>query len=785
MRIAARLHHRRARPVLVRHRRRALVGLAGVLALAAVVALHWLTADLPAPGALITRAASDATKIYDRRGRLLFEVLDPRAGRRTRVALADVAPVLREAVIAVEDAGFYRNPGVEARGIVRAAWQMLRAGRVVSGGSTITQQLARAVLLSDDERGRRSLLRKLRESVLAVRITAAYDKDTILELYLNEVYFGQLAYGVEAASETYFGVHARDLDLAQAALLAGLIQSPAAYNPLVDWNAAKARQDVVLGRLVAEGKATRADADLARSERLSLSAGDASLAAPHFTSYVRALLEQRYGADAVARGGLQVVTTLDLDVQHAAETAVRDQMADLNTRRAGRPDYDAHDAALVAVDPASGDIVAMVGSADYFDAAIDGAVNVALAHRQPGSAIKPITYATAFDTERWGFQPVQGGDDPAHPRLPFTPATVLSDVPTTFRSREGEPYRPQNYDRTWHGPISLRRALATSSNLVAVKVLDAVGVDAMIDTAQALGITTFVDRERYGLALTLGGGEVTLLDLTAAYAGLAARGRRVTPRAILAVLDGPTFAAHPDNADWPGVRDAPAGPQAVPEPVAALITDILSDDLARLPAFGEHSVLELDRPAAAKTGTTTDFRDNWTVGYTPDLAAGVWVGNADNTPMEHTSGITGAGPIWHAFMTAALRGHPARAFPGSPDVVSVTVCESTGLRPTTDCQRPRTERVIRGTEPTADDWSYRAMDIDAVTGARWSADCSGHRVARVFRLLPPDAQAWGREQGILGPPERTCGGRGVVDVVARGSSAGAGRAGLGVADPAV
>lgn len=774
MRIAVRLHPRRARlarlAVLLagRHRRRAFIALPAVLALTGLVALRMLMADLPAPGELVTRAAHDATKIYDRRGRLLVEVLDPRAGRRTRVDLADVAPVLRQAVIAVEDAGFYSHPGVEARGIARAAWQMLRAGRVVSGGSTITQQLARAVLLSDDERGRRSLLRKLRESVLALRITAAYDKDTVLELYLNEVYFGQLAYGVEAAARTYFAAPARDLDLAQAAMLAGLIQSPAVYNPLVAWDAAKARQGVALDLMVGAGFVSRAEADLALAEPLRLAAGDGPLHAPHFSTYVRSLLEQRYGADAVLSGGLHVVTTLDLDLQHAAETAVRDQMADLNTPRPGRPDHNAHSAALVAVDPATGDVVAMVGSADYFDASIDGAVNVALARRQPGSAIKAITYAAAFDTSRWGTRAAAPGDDPTRPRLPFTPATVLSDVATAFTTREGEPYRPMNYDRTWHGPISLRRALATSSNMVAVKVLDAVGVDAMIDTAQALGITTVGDRERYGLALTLGGGEVTLLDLTSAYAGFAEQGRRVSPRAILAVLDGPTFARHRETADWPGVADTPPGPQAVPPAVADLITDILSDDLARLPAFGEHSVLELDRPAAAKTGTTTDFRDNWTVGYTPDLSAGVWVGNADNTPMEHTSGITGAGPIWHAFMTAALRGRPARDFPRSSEVVTANVCESTGLRPTTACQRPRTERFIRGTEPAADDWSYRVVDVDAATGARWSPGCHGRRVARVFRLMPSDAQGWGRGEGIAAPPERTCAG---ADVVAAGSAA--------------
>lgn len=751
---------------------------------AGAFSLRWLTADLPAPGQLVTRAAPDTTKVYDRQGRLLFELLDPRAGRRTRVALADVPPVLRQAVLAVEDAGFYHHPGVDARGIARAAWQLVREGQVVSGGSTITQQLARAVLMSGDERARRSLGRKLRESLLALRISATYSKDTILELYLNEVYFGQLAYGVEAAAQTYFGQSAASLDLAQAALLAGLIQSPAAYNPLVAWDAAKARQAVVLERMVAAGFLDAGEVDLAAAEPLHLAAGDGPLEAPHFVAYVRGLLEARYGADVVNAGGLRVVTALDLDLQHAAEAAVAHHIAELARPWPGVPDHHASSAALVALEPTSGDILAMVGSANYWDEDIHGAVNVALAHRQPGSAIKPITYATAFDPTRWGLRHTGGDPDPARPRLPYTPATVLSDVATSFATREGEPYRPQNYDRTWHGPISLRQALATSSNLVAVKVLDAVGVDAVLDTATALGITTLGQRDRYGLALTLGGGEVTLLDLTTAYAGLAAGGRRVTPRAILAVLDAPTFDAHRLAADWPGVAAPPPGARALPEPVAALITDILADDMARLPAFGEASVLALDRPAAAKTGTTTDFKDNWTVGYTPDLAVGVWVGNADNTPMEAVSGVTGAGPIWNAVMRAAHRGRPARPFRPSPEVVPRTVCETTGLVPSELCPRRRTERFIRGTEPVAVDWSFRAVALDAVSGLRWAPGCRGRQESRVFRLLPADAVAWGRREGLDLPPERACAGDGSDSAAADPIAAPNGGPALALALPA-
>jgi len=349
-----------------------------------------------------------------------------------------------------------------------------------------------------------------------------------------------------------------------------------------------------------------------------------------------------------------------------------------------------------------------------------------------------------------------------------------------------------NYDRMWHGPISLRRALATSSNMIAVKVLNAVGVEAMIDTADALGITTLTDRERYGLALTLGGGEVKLLELTAAFAAFANAGHRITPTAILEVrssshpatqrrpepIEGPP--SHPATQRRPELVEGPSshltiqpspspaiqrrpepveGPSnhpAIPPQVAYLITNILSDDEARLPAFGENSVLRLSRPAAAKTGTTSDWRDNWTIGYTPDLAVGVWVGNADNSPMRFISGITGAGPIWHDFMEEALRGKPAHPFPRPAGLVEVEICESSGLLPTEHCRRRRRELFIQGTEPTEYDTSYQAFDVDSATGLLWAEGCQGPQVERVFRLLPPDARDWGREAGIPQPPTLAC-----------------------------
>ncbi len=765
--------------------RRRRVRIAGIAVVAGVVALavaaRWLVADLPAPGALVTRGSPDTTKIYDRHGTLLFEVLDPHAGRRTRVALEDLPPHVVGAVIAVEDAGYYRHPGVDVRGVARAAWHLLRHRRIVSGGSTITQQLARELLMDPAEQSERSARRKAREMVLALRITRAFDKDAILEMYLNEVYFGQLAYGIEAAAATYFGKPARELDLAEAALLAGLIQSPAAYNPLVDVDAARARQRVVLDLMVRHGRAGREAAHLAAAEPLRFTGDGAPLVAPHFVTWVREQLEARYGPLAVHAGGLHVVTSLDLDLQRRAEAIVATRMAELQRPAPGKPDHHASSAALVALDPSSGQVWAMVGSADYGDAAIDGAVNVALARRQPGSSIKPITYAAAFGARRpdaadrggdAGSAPGDrgggaAGPDTAADPLPFTPATVLSDVPTAFLTREGEPYQPMNYDRMWHGPISLRRALATSSNLVAVKVLDAVGLEATIDTAEALGITTLGDRDRYGLALTLGGGEVRLIELTAAFGGLANGGRRVMPNPILAVLDAEGFRrARADGgaglAALANVRTIGDAPVVDPR-VAWLVTDILADDQARLPAFGEGSVLAIGRPAAAKTGTTTDFRDNWTVGYTPDLAVGVWVGNADNSPMAYISGITGAGPIWHDVMQAAHRGRPARPFVRPDGLVRVEVCTTSGRLPTSACQRRAPEWFIAGTEPRTFDTSYRSVAIDAATGLAWAAGCAGPRVERVFRSLPPDAQDWGRQAGIRPPPDETCLGQAVAE----------------------
>jgi membrane peptidoglycan carboxypeptidase len=458
-------------------------------------------------------------------------------------------------------------------------------------------------------------------------------------------------------------------------------------------------------------------------------------------TYVWSALERELGVETMARGGLYVHTTLDVDLQERGEAIVRHHFDVLDER--GGPDRNVNNAALLALDPRTGEIVAMVGSADYFDGAISGAVNASLALRQPGSAIKPITYAAAFDPS---WQQAPGEAVTRWGMLPFTPATMIVDVRTSFITREGVGYVPLNYDLRWHGPVLLREALGSSYNLPAVKVLDAVGLERMIDQARRLGITTFDQAgERFGLALTLGGGEVRLLELVSAYGVFATGGERVTPVAVRKVVDasGETLFAAPENRHE----------RAMDARLAYLITDILVDEWARLPSFGEESALYIGRPAAAKTGTTTDWRDNWTVGYTPDLVAGVWVGNADNAPMYHVSGITGAGPIWHDFMTWALKDRPPLDFPRPEGLVEVDICALSGELPNPHCAHRRHELFIAGTEPAKECEIHQLVPIDVATGLQATETTPRERVReRVYAVYPPEAQAWAIGQGIPQPP---------------------------------
>ncbi len=755
----------------------------------AVIVDGWLLVDLPRPDELYRYTSAPSTKIFDRHGTLLYEITDPHQGLHTPLKLEDIPPACLNATIATEDASFYRNPGVDAWAILRALYINWQGGEVLSGGSTITQQLARNLLLSPQERTQVSLTRKLREAILAWRLARTYSKDEILTLYLNETYYGNLAYGIEAASRTYFGKHAAELDLAECAMLAGLPQSPANYNPLENPEAAKARQSIVLDLMVKQGYISPEQAGSARSEKLGYAAIPFPIAAPHFVMYIRGQLERQFGLEAIYRQGLQVYTTVDLNVQNAAQRIVRYRLAELSKQKEGQPPRNIRNAAVVVLNPTSGEVLAMLGSPDYFDPRIDGAVNATMATRQPGSSIKPITYAAAFD-------PTIAA---AHGYEPLTAASMLVDWRTAFVTKEGQPYVPENYDRTWRGPVLLRQALASSYNLIAVKVLDYVGLDSMIDLARSMGITTF-DNKNFGLALTLGGGEVRLLELTAAYGAFANGGRKVEPVTITRITD------HQGNLIYQLPPTTYQSPQILDPRTAYLITSILSDNYARRSTFGAGSPLNLTRPAAAKTGTTQDWRDNWTVGYTPDFVVGVWAGNADNEPMRHISGVTGAAPIWHDLMEELHQTIPAHDFVRPDGLVEKTVCGDNGLVPVPSVKSPAkgaqgearippkgaqsegrkaaqvssvgphdipnyqlsitnyqspvpcshtiTELFIAGTEPRRfDDW-HQSIAIDRRNGLRAGVGCPAEFVAfQPFTLYPAEALAWAKKQGIPRPPE--------------------------------
>ncbi len=614
-----------------------------------------ITADLPPLSQLHNRLSFKTTQILDRNGRLLYEIYDREGGRRTPIPIGEVSQHLIDATIATEDKDFYANAGFDPAGLVRAAAVNLTQGSIREGASTITQQLVKNVLLEADERNSKSYTRKVRETVLAIKVSERYSKDEILEMYLNETYYGHMAYGVEAAAQTYFGKHAGDLNLSESAMLAGLPQAPSDYDPFLDMGSAKARQAHVLGRMVSQGYITLEDAELAYATTLRLRVGDeAGIQAPHFVFYVRQLLERKYGANLVYRGGLKVTTTLDLDWNSKAEEAIRAHMETLKQQ-------DANNSALVAIEPATGQILVMVGSKDYWDSSIDGQVNVATARRQPGSTIKPLVYAAAF-TKGW------------------SPQTVIVDDDTWFPNTQGYmTYHPFNFDNLFQGPMTIRHALSNSKNIPAVKTLMYVGIPDFLRQAQEFGIE-IENPERYGLALALGGGEVRLLDMVSAYAVFANNGFKVEPNAILRVedSDGRLLYAY----------EPPAGRQVIGAPQAYMITSILSDNTAREPLQGPDSPLKLSRPAAAKTGSTDDYKDSWTIGYTPDLVAGVWVGNTDSRAMKEVVGSLGAGRIWNRFMEDVHVGLPVRDFAPPPGIREYRSCRETGGPVVPDCPHP-------------------------------------------------------------------------------------------------
>jgi 1A family penicillin-binding protein len=729
----------------------AAAGAAVVLLAGGIAIRSWLFTDLPDVRDLSAGLQKPSIRITDRYGHLLYEVIGEDAGRNTVVPLAEIPQACQQATIATEDADFYTNPGVDARAIARAIWINVQGGEVISGGSTITQQVARNLLLDPQERAERTLTRKLRESILAYRLAQNYSKDEILALYLNQTYYGNLAYGIDAAARAMFGKSVAELDLAECALLAGLPQAPSLYDPLSDPEASKTRQEVVLGLMVDHGAVTQDQADAAARESLAFAAERYSIEAPHFVMAVVRQLEETIPPEVLYGGGLEVKTTLDLDWQHTAERIARRHLELLNTPTLGDPPHNATDAALVALDPHTGQVLAMLGSPDYFDTTISGAVNMALARRQPGSSIKPITYAAALD--------------PTQPE-PMTAATMLLDVSTSFVTHEGFAYTPVNFDREEHGPVLAREALASSYNIPAVIVLKTIGMDRLFQLAARMGLTTFTDPSSYDLSITLGGGEVRLVEMVEAYAAFANGGQRVHSTMILRVTN--------EDGDVVWQPDSFPPEQVIDPRVAWLISDILSDNLARAPTYTTHSILQIARPAAVKTGTTTDFRDNWTIGYTPNLVVGVWVGNASSDPMIGISGVSGAGPIWHQFMRTVLRGQPALTFDRPDGMTQLTVCALSGLLPTPACPYTRDEWFIDGTAPSEPDAIYQQVTLDAATGLPANDHTPPERrETRVYLDLPPQAHEWARRLGLDLLP----------DSMAAASAAGDAAEGLVIASP--
>ena len=601
----------------------------------------FIVARLPSPEEFFSRRITQSTKIYDRTGSvLLYEIHGEE--RRTVIPYGEIPAAVKNATVAIEDAGFWRHAGIDARGIVRALMRDLASGDLREGGSTITQQLVKNSLLGHE----RTIRRKVREAIYALVLESRLSKERILDLYLNQIPYGQNAYGIEAAAQTFFGRHARDLSTRQAAVLAALPAAPSYYSPYGQHkNELLRRADRAIARMAELGYVTEQEAASAGSEPLDFLPAAKNIRAPHFVMYVRDYLIERYGEEEVESGGLIVTTTLDWNLQEAAE-AVVSEYAERNESL-----IRAHNMALVAANPKSGDILAMVGSRDYFDLAGDGNFNVATALRQPGSAFKPFVYATAF-------------------KKGLTPETVVFDVPIEFNpgcapdgtvrlgsgARPGECYHPANYDETFRGPVSLRQAMAQSLNVPSVKVLYLAGIEDSIRTAEDFGLTTLKDRSRFGLSLVLGGAEVRLLEMTSAYGVLANDGILNAPTVILKVI-----AADGRLREEKRVNARPV----IDTDVARTISSVLSDNDARIPVFQPRSSLYFpDRAVAVKTGTTQDFRDAWTIGYTPSIAVGVWAGNNDNAPMQQKgSGVMAAAPAWHRFMETALASLPPEGFP--------------------------------------------------------------------------------------------------------------------------
>ncbi len=605
----------------------------GLIALVAIViflagALMYYSGKVPTREEMLVASQGSATKIYDRTGTHLLYYFSSDE-KRVWIPLDQIPEHVRWAVISTEDSSFYEHHGFDVPALVKVALHEFFGIGPARGGSTITQQLVKNVLLSPEH----TYTRKFKEMIFSYYIEKKFSKDEILEMYFNVVPYGSTAYGIEAAAGTYFGKKAKDLDVAEGAVLAAMLQATTYYSPYGSHvEDLMTRKDYVINTMARLGYITGEQAEAAKSKELEFKRLAQSVVAPHYTLYVKELLAEKYGEEMAEKGGLKVITSLDYDKQQTAEEAV------IAGVERNEKNNEAHNAALVSIDARTGEVLAMVGSKDYFNEEF-GAVNVTMRPRQPGSSFKPIVYAASF---------LEG----------FSPETILFDTLTTFKTETGQDYTPHNYSGKENGPLSIRKALGGSLNIPAVKTIYIVGIDKVLDLAEKMGYTTFGDRSRFGLSLVLGGGEVKLVDHAQAFAVFAQKGIKHDLQYILKVEDKNGKVLEEFKAD------EHEGERVLDEQVAKQINSILSDNSARAWIFGEKNNLVLaDRPVAAKTGTTNDFHDGWTMGYTPSLVTGVWVGNNDNKEMKgKADGSVVAGPIWNEYMRRVLAGTPVENF---------------------------------------------------------------------------------------------------------------------------
>jgi 1A family penicillin-binding protein len=670
--------------------------------LSMMAGIVYLLRDVPSPRRLTSKENfAVSTQIFDRNGVLLYEIFGDE--HRIPIKVAELPPYVAQASIAIEDQHFYSHFGFDVWGILRAVINNFQ-GKPLEGGSTITQQLVKNALLTNE----RSFTRKVKEGLLAIMTEVIYTKQEILEMYLNYISYGGTSVGVEAAAQSYFDKSAKDLTLAEAALLAGLPQAPSRYSPFgSNPLAAKERQAEVLRRMVEDGYITPLQAEDAKSQTLTYALKKTDIQAPHFVFYVRDLLYEKYGVETVEKGGLRVQTSLDLNLQNMAQASVSAEVEKLSRFRVG------NGSALI-LKPNTGEVLAMVGSKDYFDIKNDGQVNVTLAQRQPGSSIKPIMYATAFQEKI------------------LNPGTILLDVPTCFQVPGQKPYCPKNYDGSFRGPVPIRQAVGNSLNIPAVKGLKLIGLENFIAQARSMGISSWVDPSRYGLSLTLGGGEVRMIDLAQAFTVIANQGVKVPITPILKITDYQGAVIEDANLNqrlqdlaemttYEDEYELGDLERVMDRAPAYLTAHIMQDNKAREAVFGARSKLVIpNQVVSAKTGTTNDLKDNWTVGFTPEFLVITWVGNNDGSAMNQAvvSGITGAAPIWNDIMTQVLAGKEPVWPEKPPSVLAGPVC-ATGMPPSysgNKCGARQTELFWRDSEPSRSGLVKKQVWINPATG---------------------------------------------------------------------